>query len=68
MRVNFMLSNTIILNLRRFTGVLAEAAQHVTAVDFMENFIQKNRVTNGNKSNIDFIQADVTVLDFPAER
>ena len=50
----------------RFTGELARVASHVTAVDFMKSFIEANEQTNGPKfSNIKFLQADVTVLDFP---
>ncbi|XP_033625910.1 phosphoethanolamine N-methyltransferase-like isoform X2 [Asterias rubens] len=51
----------------RFTGVLAEEADYVTAVDFMEKFIDKNKETHGNKNNVEFIHADVTALDFPPE-
>ncbi|XP_077989735.1 uncharacterized protein LOC144444192 [Glandiceps talaboti] len=46
----------------RFTGILAEKAEHVTAVDFMESFVEKNKETNGHHKNIDFLQADVTQL------
>ncbi|XP_070574723.1 uncharacterized protein [Ptychodera flava] len=51
----------------RFTGLLAEKASHVTAVDFMESFIRKNRETNRHHKNADFIQADVTKMDLPEE-
>ncbi|XP_071785730.1 uncharacterized protein [Asterias amurensis] len=51
----------------RFTGVLAEEADHVTAVDFMEKFIDKNKDIHGNKKNVEFIHGDVTALDFPPE-
>ncbi|XP_044126384.1 phosphomethylethanolamine N-methyltransferase-like isoform X2 [Bufo gargarizans] len=49
----------------RFTGHLAKLASQVTAVDFMQNFIDKNREDNSHRGNITFLQADVTVLDFP---
>ncbi|XP_038078651.1 phosphomethylethanolamine N-methyltransferase-like [Patiria miniata] len=48
----------------RFTGVLAESAKHVTAVDFMATFLDKNREVNSHHDNIEFFQADVTKLDF----
>ncbi|XP_029021153.1 uncharacterized protein LOC114864458 isoform X1 [Betta splendens] len=49
----------------RYTRHLLARAAHVTAVDFMESFIEKNRQDNGHHSNATFIQADVTKLDFP---
>ncbi|XP_018408389.1 PREDICTED: phosphomethylethanolamine N-methyltransferase-like [Nanorana parkeri] len=49
----------------RFTGHLAKLASQVTAVDFMQNFIEKNREDNGYRGNITFMQADVTHLEFP---
>ncbi|XP_002730517.1 uncharacterized protein LOC100378603, partial [Saccoglossus kowalevskii] len=49
----------------RFTGVLAKKASHVTAVDFMESFIKKNKDANSHHKNVDFKQADVTVLKCP---
>ncbi|XP_076015723.1 phosphoethanolamine methyltransferase isoform X2 [Genypterus blacodes] len=49
----------------RFTSELLCKAEHVTAVDFMESFVQKNREENGHHSNAAFIQADVTKLDVP---
>ena len=39
----------------RFTGDLAARAGHVTAIDFIEEYIKKNEKLNGSKySNIDF--------------
>ncbi|KAM3612427.1 uncharacterized protein V6R79_008077 [Siganus canaliculatus] len=49
----------------RFTSHLLTKAQHVTAVDFMESFVEKNRQNNGHHSNVTFIQADVTKMDVP---
>lgn len=50
----------------RFTGDVAKEAHHVTAVDFMQSFTDKNREINGPKfANIDFVCADVTKLDLP---
>ncbi|XP_072351084.1 uncharacterized protein, partial [Scyliorhinus torazame] len=40
-------------------------ATHVTAVDFMEKFVAKNRELNGQHLNISFLQADITQLDLP---
>ncbi|XP_077982671.1 uncharacterized protein LOC144437578 [Glandiceps talaboti] len=47
----------------RFTGSIAAAASHVTAVDFMESFIQKNQQINGHHKNAEFVQADVTEME-----
>ncbi|XP_066525502.1 phosphoethanolamine methyltransferase isoform X2 [Hoplias malabaricus] len=47
----------------RYTSHLIGKAHHVTAVDFMENFIEKNRKENSHLGNADFIQADVTQLE-----
>ncbi|TRY93992.1 hypothetical protein DNTS_021137 [Danionella cerebrum] len=49
----------------RYTRHLICRAGHVTAVDFMEKFVEKNREDNGHMGNVEFIQADVTKLDFP---
>ncbi|XP_056143616.1 phosphoethanolamine methyltransferase isoform X2 [Lampris incognitus] len=49
----------------RYTSHLLTKADHVTAVDFMESFVEKNRQENSHHSNAAFIQADVTKLDFP---
>uniref|UniRef100_A0A672Z467 phosphoethanolamine N-methyltransferase n=1 Tax=Sphaeramia orbicularis TaxID=375764 RepID=A0A672Z467_9TELE len=49
----------------RYTKHLVTRAQHVIAVDFMENFVEKNRQDNGHHSNVTFLQADVTKLEIP---
>ncbi|XP_056295141.1 phosphoethanolamine methyltransferase isoform X2 [Pseudoliparis swirei] len=49
----------------RYTSHLLTKASHVTAVDFMESFVERNRENNGHHSNATFIQADVTKLDLP---
>ncbi|XP_061690357.1 phosphoethanolamine methyltransferase isoform X1 [Syngnathoides biaculeatus] len=49
----------------RYTSHLLKRADHVTAVDFMENFVEKNRQSNGYHKNVTFIRADVTKLEFP---
>jgi phosphoethanolamine N-methyltransferase len=43
---------------------LAKKAAKVTAVDFIEKFVEKNREVNSNFNNIDFIHGDVTKLEF----
>ena len=54
---------------RRFTGDIAKDARHVTAVDFMQSFTDKNKEVNGAKfNNIDFVCADVTKLEQPHGR
>ncbi|XP_029297693.1 phosphoethanolamine methyltransferase isoform X2 [Cottoperca gobio] len=49
----------------RYTSHLLTMASHVTAVDFMESFVEKNRQDNGHHSNATFLQADITKLDIP---
>lgn len=51
----------------RFSGELSKQASHVTAIDFMEHFVVKNREANGHRGNIDFVQADVTKFELPNE-
>ena len=53
-----------LLENRRFTVVLAQQAEHVVAVDFIERFIEKNRELNSHLNNIDFVHGDVTKLKF----
>ncbi len=52
----------------RFTRHLIGKARHVTAVDFMEKFVENNRKDNSHLGNAEFIQADVTKLDLPKHR
>ncbi|XP_060903954.1 phosphoethanolamine methyltransferase isoform X1 [Labrus mixtus] len=49
----------------RYTSHLLTRAAHVTAVDFMDSFMERNRQENGHHSNATFIQADVTKMDLP---
>lgn len=49
----------------RFTGNLASEARTVVAVDFMENFIEKNKEVNTKFSNIEYRCGDVTKLQLP---
>ncbi|XP_012686806.2 phosphoethanolamine methyltransferase isoform X2 [Clupea harengus] len=49
----------------RYTCHLIGKAHHVTAVDFMEKFVEKNRRDHSHLGKADFLQADVTQLNFP---
>uniref|UniRef100_A0A8C5GVR6 phosphoethanolamine N-methyltransferase n=1 Tax=Gouania willdenowi TaxID=441366 RepID=A0A8C5GVR6_GOUWI len=49
----------------RYTSHFLTMAEHVTAVDFMESFVEKNKENNGHHNNATFIQADVTKLEIP---
>ncbi|KAJ8302833.1 hypothetical protein KUTeg_019229 [Tegillarca granosa] len=51
----------------RFTGEFAKKVKSILAVDFMENFIAKNKELNKKYTNIEYKQADVTKLTLPAE-
>jgi phosphoethanolamine N-methyltransferase len=51
----------------RFTGQLADKAKHLTAVDFSENFVTKNRQTHQQYANITFCCADVMQLSFTTD-
>ncbi|KAI1898360.1 hypothetical protein AGOR_G00071520 [Albula goreensis] len=48
----------------RYTRYFAQHAHHVTAVDFMEKFVERNKQENGHHNNVEIIQADVTQLNF----
>jgi phosphoethanolamine N-methyltransferase len=48
----------------RFTSMLAQQAEHVTAVDFIEKFIRKNQELNSCLNNILFVHGDATKLQF----
>ncbi|XP_076033764.1 uncharacterized protein LOC143020833 [Oratosquilla oratoria] len=50
----------------RYTTHLAQLASHVTAVDFMESYIDENKKINARFDNIKYLCADVTALDLPA--
>ncbi|XP_073003080.1 phosphoethanolamine N-methyltransferase-like [Typha latifolia] len=47
----------------RFTGDLAEEADQVLALDFIESVIKKNQSINGHHKNTRFLCADVTSPD-----
>ena len=44
--------------------MLAQQAEKVVAVDFIERFIEKNKELNANLNNIDYVVGDVTKLSF----
>ncbi|XP_046553109.1 phosphoethanolamine N-methyltransferase 3-like isoform X1 [Haliotis rubra] len=46
----------------RFTSVFAESASNVVAVDFIQEFISKNKAANSHYGNVEFQCADVTRL------
>lgn len=54
--------------IRRFTGYLAGQTSQLTTVDFIEDYVEKNRQRNGHHSHVDFLRADVTELEFPADK
>jgi phosphoethanolamine N-methyltransferase len=58
----------VVLLFRRFTEHLAENAKHLTTVDFMADYVEKNRQRHGHHAHVDFLRADVTELQFPAEK
>ncbi len=50
----------------RFTAEIAPEATSVIALDFMQNLIDQNKVSNGHLGNIDFRCGDATQLSLPA--
>lgn len=52
----------------RFTTELAKVAKRVTAVDFIQSYVEKNQETNGHNSHVNFMTADVTELELPNNR
>ncbi|CAD7698098.1 unnamed protein product [Ostreobium quekettii] len=51
----------------RFTGELAASATRVTAYDFMEPLVAKNREQHGHLANLEFVVEDVTATERPAQ-
>ncbi|KAF2369030.1 S-adenosyl-L-methionine-dependent methyltransferase [Trinorchestia longiramus] len=52
----------------RYTTLLLEnGVKEITAVDFMEVYVEENRKQNGHFSGANFLCADVTTLQFPQE-
>lgn len=49
----------------RFTDKLAARSGHVTAVDFMESYVEQNRTRNGHLDNVSFLHGDVMKLELP---
>ena len=50
-----------------FTGNFASSANKVVAIDFIDEFIKKNKETHSNYSNITFITQNVMNLNFEVE-
>lgn len=48
----------------RFTSYFASTAKYINAVDFNQNFIDKNQEINSNFNNIDYQCSNVMDLDF----
>ncbi|WAR13637.1 PEAMT-like protein, partial [Mya arenaria] len=46
----------------RFTGVFARSASHVVAVDFMEEYVARNKLDNAKFTNIEYHCVDATKL------
>ena len=49
----------------RFTAEIAPEATSVIALDFMQNLIDQNKISNGHLGNIDFRCGDATQLSLP---
>jgi len=49
-----------------FTAHLAKKANHLTAVEFMDSFLERNKAANNHFANIDFICNDVRNFDMPS--
>eukprot|EP00118_Oscarella_pearsei_P012632 m.94560 g.94560 ORF g.94560 m.94560 type:complete len:496 (+) comp36822_c0_seq8:519-2006(+) len=47
----------------RYTTAFASEASHVTAVEFMEKFVEKNKEVNSRFENAEFLCCDVTKLE-----
>lgn len=47
---------------------MAGHAKQLTTVDFMADYVEKNRQRNGHHSHVEFLRADVTELEFPADK
>ena len=43
---------------RRFTGDIAEQANHVVAVEYMKSFVDENIRRNGGNKNVTFCHMD----------
>ncbi len=50
----------------RFTAEFAKEAIHVTAVEWIPNFLMENRKRTGELSSIRYVCDDATQIDFPA--
>ena len=67
-RYNAICFKGVISCFRRFTCRISEQCKTVTAVDFIEKFVDKNRELNEHLGNCRFLQADVAKLQQPINR
>ena len=58
----------LFFSISRYTGELSKKARAVTAIDFMESFVAKNKEMNGHRGNCTIMQADATQYQHPKER
>lgn len=54
--------------LSRFTKEIAKNAKKVIAVDFIEDFIEKNREENSHLGNIEFAVGDATKINYSTDQ
>lgn len=47
---------------------MARNAKHLTTVDFMADYVEKNRQRNGHNAHVEFLRADVTELQLPTDQ
>ena len=68
--IQYMLLPTVWFKLffRRFTGLLAEKARYVIAVNFMDTFNEKNQEKDSHYDNVHFVQEDVTLFNQTKDR
>ena len=52
----------------RFTKEIAKNAKSVIAVDFIEDFIEKNREENSHLGNIEFAVGDATKISYSTDQ
>ena len=47
---------------------MAQNAEQLTTVDFMADYVEKNRARNGHYAHVEFMRADVTELELPDDK
>jgi len=53
---------------RRFTSELVKVAKKVTAIDFIDAYVEENRKSNGHHAHANFMAADVMELELSPKR